>query len=83
MVLAVIGFIWWFMIFGGLGCYIAFQCGRHPVEGWFLGGVLGPIGLFLLVLLPRQRCEPPPARQAAVSRKVDEGELSDFLTTLK
>jgi hypothetical protein len=40
-------------IWGGLGYYVARQCGRNFVEGFVLGFLFGPFGAILVALLPR------------------------------
>jgi hypothetical protein len=68
----------WVVLFGGLGLYVALQCGRAALEGVLLGALLGPVGVFLVAVLPRGRCsgvDPP-------RRATDERAVSDFLGKL-
>lgn len=79
MVLAGIYVLAWIALFGTVGWYLANQCGRYWLEGFILGGVLGPAGLFLLVLLPRGRhTEAEP-----IKRATDERQVSTFLEQLQ
>jgi hypothetical protein len=39
---------------GGIGAYISTQKGREGAEGFFLGFLLGPLGLLIAVLMPVQ-----------------------------
>jgi hypothetical protein len=57
-----IGLAWlfWACLWGGIGAYISAQKGRNEGEGMFLGAVLGPLGLFIAVMMP-----PPGPKLAA------------------
>ncbi len=40
-------------ILGAIGTWVANQCGRGNREGFWLGFILGPFGLILVAMLPR------------------------------
>jgi hypothetical protein len=79
MVLAAIYVLAWLGLFGMVGWYVAAQCGRHWVEGLLLGGLLGPVGLFLVVFLPRSHR----GGSAPIRRATDERQVASFLEQLK
>jgi len=55
LVAALIGAaLFWLVVFGWLGAWIATQKGRDPVEGAFLGGLLGLVGCLIEGMLPTQ-----------------------------
>jgi hypothetical protein len=69
----------WVVLFGFVGCYVSVQCGRRAAEGFLLGCLLGPMGLFLTAILPRAGSEGRPQTR----RQLDERKVSDFLGNLK
>lgn len=42
------------VVCGGIGSWVAYQCGRNRIEGFVLGFVLGPIGILLEAMLPKR-----------------------------
>ena len=64
--------IFWVM-FAGLGWWVAAQKGRAPEEGLILGLLFGPIGCVIEAMLP-----PPPSGEAkaanvgAVLKRIDD-----------
>lgn len=40
-------------VFGWLGQWVATQCGRGAIEGLLLGMLLGPFGVLIEALLPK------------------------------
>lgn len=53
-------------VFGLIGVYIAMQKGRSEGEGFFLGCLLGPLGLILAALLPNQERDEQPGKPRPV-----------------
>lgn len=66
------------VLFGCLGAYVAIQCGRPGLEGAVICLLLGPVGLFLVAILPRHTRD-----IAAPQRATNERAVSDFLGNLK
>jgi hypothetical protein len=59
MVIPLIGYaLVWFVWFGGLGVYVASQCGRSQLEGVVLGFLMGPLGVLAIASLPRGEPKP-------------------------
>jgi hypothetical protein len=59
MVIPLLGYVMvWFVWFGGLGVYVASQCGRSRLEGMALGFLLGPLGVLAIASLPHGEPEP-------------------------
>jgi len=52
------------LIFGPVGSQIAKQKQRDPIEGLFLGVLLGPLGAIAEVLLPRGRAQASSGRSS-------------------
>lgn len=44
--------VFWFLVLGGIGQAIAKRRGLRSVHGWIIGGLLGPIGWIILLLIP-------------------------------
>jgi hypothetical protein len=53
VVVGLFGLIAWCAIFGGLGAWVAKQCGRDSFEGGMLGVLFGPFGVLVEGLLPK------------------------------
>lgn len=53
MAYALFGLLFWAIVFGWLGSWVADKCGRDPLEGMVLGGVFGPFGVIVEGLLPK------------------------------
>ena len=48
-----IGLIVSAVVFGFVGRWVAYHCGRRPKEGFWLGLLLGPFGVLIELLLPK------------------------------
>ncbi len=47
-----LGGLFWAIVWGGVGVYVAQQKGRSDNEGLWFGALLGPIGVLLVAMLP-------------------------------
>ena len=55
---AILAILCWALVFGGLGRWIAIQCGRSPAEGFVVCFLFGPFGVIIELLLPKYTKRP-------------------------